>query len=139
VTTQKKTAGDAGELVLAPSADEPPSIEDLDSIAGNLVEEARAKGIALTGQGGLLPALVGRVLETGLQAELTDHVGYEPHALEGRGSGNSRNGSFAKTLTTEIGEVPIRVPGIANAPSTRSSCRTTRVGSMGSEAQVISL
>jgi hypothetical protein len=41
---------------------------------------ARAKGIALTGRGGLLPALVGRVLETGLQAELTDHVGYEPRS-----------------------------------------------------------
>jgi transposase-like protein len=109
VTTSKKTAGDAGELVLPASADEPSGIEDLDGIAGNLVEEARAKGIALTGQGGLLPALVSRVLETGLQAELTDHVRYEPHAPEGRGSGNSRNGSFAKTLTTEIGEVPIRV------------------------------
>ena len=51
-----------------------------------------------------------RVLETGLQAELTDHLGYEPHALEGRGWGNSRNGSFSKTVTTEIGQAPIEVP-----------------------------
>lgn len=50
----------------------------------------------------MLPALVGRVVETGLQAELTDHLGYEAHAMEGRGSGNSR-GSFAKTVTIEIG------------------------------------
>jgi hypothetical protein len=59
VTTQNKTAGDAGELVLRPSADESPGIEDLDSIAGNLVEEARAKDIALTG-GGRAVASAGR-------------------------------------------------------------------------------
>lgn len=58
----------------------------------------------------LLPAMVGRVVEIGLQTELTDHLGYEPHAIEGRGSGNSRNGSFAKTVATEIGEVPVQVP-----------------------------
>jgi hypothetical protein len=70
VTTSKKKAGDAGEL---PAADDLAGVEDLDGLAGHLVAGARATGIALTGEGGLLPALVGRVLETGLQAELTDH------------------------------------------------------------------
>jgi putative transposase len=50
------------------------------------------------------------VLQTGLEVEMTDHVGYEPHAVEGRGSGNSRNGSYPKTVTTEIGKVGLRVP-----------------------------
>jgi transposase-like protein len=139
VTTSNKTAGDAGELVLPPSADEPPGIEDLDGIAGNLVEEARAKGIALTGQGGLLPALVGRVLECGLQVEMTDHVGYEAHAPEGRGSGNSRNGSFAKTVTTEIGEVPIRVPRDRNGTFDPQLVPHGTRRLDGLEAQVISL
>lgn len=84
--------------------------DDLAVIAGRLVEQAKTEGIALTGEGGLLPALVARVLETGLHAELTEHLGYERHAVEGRGSGNSRNGTFPKTVTTEIGEVQIAVP-----------------------------
>jgi len=66
------------------------------------------RGIALTGEGGLLPALVANVLQAGLNIELDDHLGYAPHAVEGRGSGNSRNGGYAKTVITEVG--PVTVP-----------------------------
>lgn len=121
------------------SVDEPASIEGLSDLAEDLVEEARSKGIALTGAGGLLPALVSRVLETGLQAELTDHLGYEPHAPEGRGSGNSRNGSFAKTVTTEIGEVPIQVPRDRNGTFDPKLVPHGTRRLDGLEAQVISL
>lgn len=100
----------AAELVGARSLGELARTEDLSAIAGRLVEQARSEGIALTGEGGLLPALVARVLETGLAAELTEHLGYERHAIDGRGSGNSRNGTFPKTVTTEVGEVELRVP-----------------------------
>jgi len=75
-----------------------------------LVAQARDEGVELTGENGLLTALVRQVLQTGLQVELTDHLGYEPHAVEGRGSGNSRNGSYPKTVTTEIGKVTLEVP-----------------------------
>jgi hypothetical protein len=78
--------------------------------ADALVAQARSEGVELTGENGLLTALVRRVLQTGLQVELTDHLGYEPHAVEGRGSGNSRNGSYPKTVTTEIGKVTVDVP-----------------------------
>ena len=84
-----------------------PAIQDW---ATELVERARAEGVELTGDNGLLTALVRKVLQTGLEVEMTDHVGYEPHAVEGRGSGNSRNGSYPKTVTTEIGKVDLRVP-----------------------------
>lgn len=70
---------------------------ELDVIASRLVDQARAEGIALTGEGGLLPSLLGRVLSTGLSAELTEHLGYGRHAVEGHHSGNSRNGSYPKT------------------------------------------
>ena len=83
---------------------------ELDVIASQLVDAARAEGIALTGEGGLLPALLGRVLSAGLPAELTDHLGYERHAVDGHGSGNSRNGTYPKTVTTEIGEVEVAMP-----------------------------
>jgi len=67
-------------------------------------------GLALTGDGGFLPELVKAVLERGLQAELTGHLGYEKGDPAGRGSPNSRNGSSAKTVATEVGEVALAVP-----------------------------
>src|SRR6516165_11191805 len=78
--------------------------------AEELVARARSEGVELTGDNGLLTALVRRVLQTGLEVEMTDHLGYERHAIEGRGSGNSRNGSYPKTVTTDIGKVDLRVP-----------------------------
>ena len=83
--------------------------------AEELVARARSEGVELTGDNGLFTALVRRVLQTGLEVEMTDHVGYERHAVEGRGSGNSRNGSYPKTVTTDIGKVDLRVPRDRNA------------------------
>jgi transposase-like protein len=78
--------------------------------AEQLVARARAEGVALTGEDGLLTEMVRSVLQTGLDVELEEHLGYEPYAAAGRNSGNSRNGSYAKTVTTEIGDVELRVP-----------------------------
>ena len=78
--------------------------------ATELVARARADGVELTGDDGMLTALVRQVLQTGLEVEMTDHLGYERHAATGRGSGNSRNGLTSKTVTTEIGKVELRVP-----------------------------
>lgn len=76
-----------------------------------LVKAARARGEDLTGPDGLLKTLTKTVLETGLDEEMNDHLGYDKHAVEGRGSGNSRNGTRTKTVTTDnVGSVPIEVP-----------------------------
>ena len=64
----------------------------------------------LTGEGGLLQRLTKRVLESALEGEITDHLGYEKHDAEGRGSGNSRNGTRAKTVLTDVGPVEVKVP-----------------------------
>ena len=64
----------------------------------------------MTGPDGLFKQLVGRLVETAAGAELTDHLGYEPHDVSGRRSGNSRNGTTPKTLLTEHGEVPVAMP-----------------------------
>ena len=93
---------DTGDDVEAPA--------DLDDIAAELVAAARADGISLTGEGGLLSGLIQRVLQGALDVEMTEHLGYEPNAVEGRGSGNSRNGFYPKTVRTEIGDVAIDVP-----------------------------
>lgn len=83
--------------------------------AEELVARARAENVELTGEGGLLTGLVRQVLQTGLEVELADHLGYEPYDSAGRGSGNSRNGSTPKTVSTEIGDVELRVPRDRNA------------------------
>src|SRR4029078_7905635 len=48
-------------------------------------------------------------------AEMTEHLGYDKHDPAGRGSGNSRNGTRAKTVLTEIGPVEIEVPRDTNS------------------------
>jgi putative transposase len=58
----------------------------------------------------VLTGLTKRVLEAGLEAEMTEHLGYDKHAVEGRDGGNSRNGTRPKTVLTEVGPVPLDVP-----------------------------
>ena len=58
----------------------------------------------------MLGELVKAVLERALEAELTAHLGYERHDWAGRRSGNSRNGTIAKTVQTGVGPVPLAVP-----------------------------
>ena len=75
-----------------------------------LLAQVKGDGLRLTGPGGFLSELVRAVLKRGLQAELTEHLGYARRDAAGNGSGNSRNGSTAKTVQTEIGPVDVRVP-----------------------------
>jgi putative transposase len=81
---------------------------DLSVVAEQLVATGRTQGVELTGPGGLLTGLTRQVLETALETELGEHLGHERG--ERSGSGNVRNGSSAKTLRTDVGEVRIRVP-----------------------------
>ncbi|WP_439959807.1 transposase [Streptomyces abyssomicinicus] len=73
--------------------------------------QAKADGVSLTGEGGLLGQLTKLVLEGALEGELTDHLGREngERTDDGR-SGNYRNGHRSKTVTTEVGPVEIDVP-----------------------------
>jgi len=85
--------------------------DELDKqLAAQLVEHARAQGASLVGPDGLLGRLTKMVFETGLEAEMSEHLGYEPYEVSGRNSGNSRNGTRAKTVTTEIGPIELNVP-----------------------------
>jgi transposase-like protein len=90
---------------------EPVSSElDQQALAEQLLAQAKAQGVDLVGPNGLLNQLTKNVLETALNAELTEHLGYDKHDAAGRGSGNSRNGTRSKTVFTEIGPVQIEVP-----------------------------
>src|SRR5947208_16718206 len=75
-----------------------------------LVEQAQFEGLQLTGEGGLLPDMIKQAVEAALAGEMTAHLGYERYAAEGRGSGNSRNGTTGKTVQTAAGPAEIAVP-----------------------------
>ena len=79
-------------------------------LLGELTERARAGGLQLTGEGGLLGKLTKMVIEGALEGELDDHLGYGKHDAAGRDGGNSRNGYRAKTVITDTGPVEITVP-----------------------------
>jgi transposase-like protein len=64
----------------------------------------------ILGKNGLLKQLTKRLVERTLEAELTDHLGYEPHEPKGHGTGNNRNGKGEKTVQSETGALDIKVP-----------------------------
>ena len=76
----------------------------------SLFEQIDAGRVQLAGAGGLLPELIKAVLERGLQAEMTGHLGYEKGDAAASLFSNSRNGSSDKTVATEVGNVPLSVP-----------------------------
>jgi putative transposase len=88
----------------------PASSSELDA-AKELVRLAKDQGLALTGPDGLLKALTKTVLETALNEELTEHLGYDKHDPAGQGLGNIRNGTRQKRVLTDThGPVEIDVP-----------------------------
>ncbi len=93
--TKKKAAGQSAEQ----------------QAAVELVRLAQEQGLSLTGPDGLLKQLTKTVLETALNEEMTEHLGYEKHDPVGAGTGNIRNGTRAKTVLTDTtGHVEIDVP-----------------------------
>ena len=81
-----------------------------EQLLDRLVGQAREGGLQLTGEGGLLAQLTKRLVESALEGELSDHLGYGKHDPAGRDGGNSRNGHRSKTVLTEVGPVGIDVP-----------------------------
>ncbi|WP_328603532.1 IS256 family transposase [Amycolatopsis sp. NBC_00345] len=75
-----------------------------------LLKDAKSAGTPIDGVDGLLNQMTKAVLERALQAELTDHLGYDAGDPAGHGSGNSRNGKSRKTVSTTNGPVDIEVP-----------------------------
>jgi putative transposase len=91
-----------------PAADELDAVDE--QLLARLVGRARAGGLQLTGEGGVLGQLTKRLVESALEGEITDHLGYDKHDAAGRDGGNSRNGHRPKTVLTEVGPVEIEVP-----------------------------
>jgi putative transposase len=93
------------------------SVEEVrDRLAGLLPEDALQDALEglgpeeITGPGGLMSQLAGRVLESALGAELTEHLGFPSGEAPPGGAGNVRNGSTSKTVQTDLGPVEVRTP-----------------------------
>jgi len=80
-----------------------------DEVIDELLAGARTEE-EIVGPGGVLAQLTKRLVERAMSAELTEHLGYEPHQEPPGGAGNTRNGSTPKTLATEHGPVRIETP-----------------------------
>jgi putative transposase len=103
------TAAVAEETTKRPRKQKPAAAVDK-ALVSQLVTQAREQGLQLTGDGGLLQQLTRIVLESALEGELTDHLGYDRHDPSGNNSGNSRNGTRSKTVLTDVGPVEVDVP-----------------------------
>ena len=91
---------------------EPMMLDDAldEQLIAQLADRARSEGLQLTGEGGLLARLTKAVVESAVEGEMDDHLGYTKHDPAGRDGGNSRNGTRTKTMLTDIGPVEIQVP-----------------------------
>ena len=82
-------------------------------ISDELIDELLAGASTeeeIAGPGGILAQLTKRLVERAMEAELTEHVGYQPHCEPPGGGANTRNGTSLKTLITEHRKVPIEAP-----------------------------
>jgi len=80
----------------------------------------------IIGENGLLKQLTKAVPERALQAEMTEHLGYEKHDPAGQHQGNPRNGKKRKTLQGDFGELELKTPWIGKPCSSPRSCASDR-------------
>ncbi len=116
VTPSENANDKAAEAVTEVPAER--EVDELE-VARELVRQARDVGVALTGPDGLLKAITKTVIETALDEELSEHLGYDKHDREGHGSGNSHNGT------------PIAMRATADLIAAASSDRLTGVRVIG--------
>src|SRR3954452_457671 len=124
--------------VAAAKKQEPAELDE-QGVAKQLAAQARATGIDLVGPDGLLSQLAKKVLETALEEEMAEHLGYDKHDPVGRNGANSRNGVRAKTVLTEIGPVEIEVPRDTDASFTPQIVKKRQRRLTGVDEIVLSL
>ena len=81
-----------------------------DATLDRLMAQVDREGLELLGPDGVLTELTSRIMNRALEVELTDHLGYEQGDPAGYGRGNNRNGSSPKTVLTDAGAVPVKIP-----------------------------
>ena len=93
----------------------------------------------LIGENGLLKQLTKQLLERAMSAEMTEHVGYEKHDAAGNNSGNSRNGSSAKTIKGTFGKLALELPRDRNGTFEPQIIEKHQTRFTGFDANILSL
>src|SRR3954470_4529736 len=112
---------------------------DQQQLAEQLLAQAREQGVDLVGPDGVLNQPTQRVVESALEEEMAEHLGYDKHDPVGRNHGNSRNGVRSKTVLTEIGPVEIQVPRDTDASFTPQIVKKRQRRLTGGDEIVLSL
>jgi putative transposase len=111
--------------------------DKLDKLITELTKDATAE--ELLKDSGLLKELKKRLLETALEAEMTEHLGYEKHSPDGCGTGNSRNGKTSKRIISANGDLDIEVPRDRKGDFEPQLVRKRQVRLEGFDEKVLSL
>jgi putative transposase len=93
----------------------------------------------IVGENGLLKQLTKALLERAMNAELTQHLGYEKHDRAGYNSGNSRNGVSGKKLKGDFGEIEVEVPRDRNGSFEPQIVRKHQTRFDGFDEKIVSL
>ena len=79
--------------------------------AKEMLKQSGAKRFEdLIGKDGLVAQMLRPLMEQMMEAELTEHLGYEKHQVSGYGSGNNRNGHYPRSLRSSDGNFSLDVP-----------------------------
>jgi len=111
-----------------------------DKIVDNLLKDIDFKNLTteqISGPNGILKQLTKKILESALNAEMTDHLGYEKNK-HGNGT-NSRNGKTTKTVTSESGDLPLDVPRDRNSEFEPKIIKKHQRRFEGFDSQILSL
>ena len=93
---------------------------EIEAVARPLIDEAtldrlmarvESEGLEVLGPDGVLTELTSRIMNRAMEAEMSEHLGYDHGDPAGHGSGNNRNGTSAKTVLTDAGAVVRTFPG----------------------------
>jgi putative transposase len=109
-----------------------------DEVIDELLAGARTEE-EIVGPGGVLARLTKRLVERAMSAELSEHLGYEPHQEPPGGVGNTRNGSTPKTLATEQGPVEVKAPRDRNGSFEPQIVRKGQRRFQGFEDKILAL
>jgi putative transposase len=111
--------------------------DKIDKLVAELTKNATAE--ELLKDSGLLKELKKRLVDSALEAEMTEHLGYEKHSSDGHGTGNSRNGKTNKRIIGSDGEMEIEVPRDRNGDFEPKLIRKRQVRLQGFDEKVLSL
>jgi hypothetical protein len=91
-------------------------------LVARLVDQARAKGVELVGENGLLGRLTKLVLESALEGEITDHLGCDKHQRSGGETTNTATAPDPQRSSLTSGRSRSACRAIGTAASSRRSC-----------------